>query len=450
MQRPFVFLCIFFFTALALALGSCSSEPREKDSDATAEPIAAKASIADVEKGIRAYIQEQTEQGDGYFYISDDTLDLKLRLVRVHTEYLSVLRPGNYFACVDLADTTGDVYDVDFFLSGTPDDMKVIQTTVHKHNGRPFYTWEQQADKTWTTVPVKSASNHLLGVIEGKDEFEFYYQTTVPEFSGKGKMWIPIATSDRYQEVEVLSMDHPGIGKTVTDQPYGNRILFLELSPEDAGKPIRIDYKVTRLEKSPYPADTPDALYTATSPLSPVGGRFYDIAAEILEGKTSEGELEKARAIYDYVVESVRYAKQGTYGTGDANFACDEKSGNCTEFHSLFISLARSAGIPTRFAIGAAIPSNRDEGGMDGYHCWAEFYAEGKWWPVDISEANKYSDLATYYFGHHPANRFQLSRGRDLKVIDGPREGTIPFLAFPYFEAENEARVIKATFEFSR
>jgi transglutaminase-like putative cysteine protease len=181
-----------------------------------------------------------------------------------------------------------------------------------------------------------------------------------------------------------------------------------------------------------------------------VGGRFYDISAEILEGKTSESDLVKARAIYDYVVESVRYAKQGKYGTGDANFACDEKSGNCTEFHSLFISLARSAGIPARFAIGAAIPSNRDEGGMDGYHCWAEFYAEGKWWPVDISEANKYSDLATYYFGHHPANRFQLSRGRDLQVIDGPRGGTIPFLAFPYFESAGEARVIKAVFEFAR
>ena len=51
--------------------------------------------------------------------------------------------------------------------------------------------------------------------------------------------------------------------------------------------------------------------------------------------------------------------------------------------------MARSVGIPARFAIGAAIPSERDDGGTDGYHCWAEFYADGKWWPIDVSEADK-------------------------------------------------------------
>ena len=93
-------------------------------------------------------------------------------------------------------------------------------------------------------------------------------------------------------------------------------------------------------------------------------------------------------------------------------------------------ALARAAGIPARFAIGAAIPSARDDGGISGYHCWAEFNAEGKWWPVDISEADKYSSLATYYFGHHPANRIELSRGRDLQVNPGPQEGPINFIAF--------------------
>ncbi|WP_332910143.1 transglutaminase-like domain-containing protein [Algoriphagus boritolerans] len=71
--------------------------------------------------------------------------------------------------------------------------------------------------------------------------------------------------------------------------------------------------------------------------------------------------------------------KFGDFGRGDSNYACDSKTGNCTEFHSFFISLARSVNIPARFAIGASIPSDRNEGGIDGYHCWAEFYADGKW-----------------------------------------------------------------------
>jgi hypothetical protein len=159
----------------------------------------------------------------------------------------------------------------------------------------------------------------------------------------------------------------------------------------------------------------------------------------------------KARALYDYVVDNVRYAKQGKYGTADANFACDAKSGNCTEFHSLFISLARSAGLPARFAVGAAIPSARDDGGINGYHCWAEFYAEGKWWPVDISEANKYSNLATYYFGHHPANRIELSRGRNLQFNPAPVTGALPFFAYPYLEVQEvEVPVARTAFSFER
>jgi transglutaminase-like putative cysteine protease len=107
-------------------------------------------------------------------------------------------------------------------------------------------------------------------------------------------------------------------------------------------------------------------------------------------------------------------------------------------------------GIPARFAIGASIPSDRDEGGIDGYHCWAEFYAEGKWWPVDISEGNKYTALATYYFGRHPANRIELSRGRDLKVNPYPQSGPINMLAYPLLEIGGDPAFVKTTFTFLR
>jgi transglutaminase-like putative cysteine protease len=158
----------------------------------------------------------------------------------------------------------------------------------------------------------------------------------------------------------------------------------------------------------------------------------------------------QARAIYDFVIDTVRYRKAGEYGTGDANYACDSGSGNCTEFHSYFITLARSAGIPARFAIGAAIPSERNEGGVNGYHCWAEFYADEKWWPVDISEADKYSDLATYYFGHHPANRLEFSRGRDLTFSPTTSSGSIPFFAYPVLEEQGIERSAQITFTFER
>jgi hypothetical protein len=64
-----------------------------------------------------------------------------------------------------------------------------------------------------------------------------------------------------------------------------------------------------------------------------------------------------------------------------------------------------------------------------------------------ISEGDKYTNLATYYFGHHPANRFEFSRGRDLVVEPGPTSGPINFLAYPVLEIEGKP--VKTAVEFS-
>jgi hypothetical protein len=441
---PFHLLPFVLFT---LFLSSCQPEAAKNTA-----PVQPKANIADVEAGIRAYIDRETEARGGYFHVENDTLDLDLKLVRVHTEYLSVLGPNEFFACVDLATENGDVYDVDFFLDGEVGNMEVTRTDIHKRNGRPFYTWKRAADNTWHTVPVKDASNDLLGVLQGKDEFTFRYTVELPELTDQARLWLPVAQTDRFQDVVLLNLDAPGEQQMIKDEVYGNQALLLDLQPEDGGQTVQLEYQVTRLEKAPYREDETNlSLYMSETPLLPIGGRFNNIADSVIQEREAEGELMKARALYDYVVDNVRYAKQGTYGTADANFACDAKSGNCTEFHSLFISLARSAGIPARFAVGAAIPSERNDGGVNGYHCWAEFYAEGKWWPVDISEANKYSNLATYYFGHHPANRIELSKGRNIRFEPGPASGPLAFFVYPVLEVDEvEIPVMKTTFSFER
>lgn len=442
MNHCYVYAAIF---ATVLLLSCKNETQKERKEDAV------KVTVADVEAGIRANIAERVEQGDGYFHFSKDTFDLRLKLVRVHTEYLSVLGPDEYFACVDLATEQGDVYDVDFFLKGSPGNMEITRTDIHKLNGKPFYTWKQAGDKTWYTVPVKNADNRLLGVIEGNDQFEFLYTVELPQLNDTADLWLPVAKSDRFQEIDVLEMNLPKNHVISDDGQYGNRILYVRVSPEFSHKTISIRYLVNRKEKEPYTeGELLSDAFLASTPLLPVGDRFSEIADSVIAARQAETSLSKARALYDYIVDNVRYAKQGRYGTGDANYACDIKSGNCTEFHSLFISLARSAGIPARFAVGAAIPSERNEGGINGYHCWAEFYADGKWWPVDISEANKYSALATYYFGHHPANRIEFSKGRDILPDTAPASGTINFFVYPVLEVKGASKSVKTTFTFRR
>jgi hypothetical protein len=58
--------------------------------------------------------------------------------------------------------------------------------------------------------------------------------------------------------------------------------------------------------------------------------------------------------------------------------------------------------------------------------------------------------LATYYFGRHPANRIELSRGRDLHVTPAPASGPINFLAYPLLEIGGKPAVAKTKFSFTR
>ena len=95
-------------------------------------------------------------------------------------------------------------------------------------------------------------------------------------------------------------------------------------------------------------------------------------------------------------------------------------------------------------------PGEPDVGDIGGYHCWAEFYADGQWVPVDISEADKHPELTDYYLGHHPANRFELSKGRDLKVESGPVSGPFNFLVYPFLEVDGKPIAVEHQFQFRR
>ena len=417
---------------------------------AARKPAAVEVPVDQIEQAVQKHILEATRAGDGYFRVPYQGRELELQLVRVHTEYLADLGGGVQFACVDLVGSDGPVYDVDFFLKGLPGAATVTETTVHKIDGQPIYAWDQKDDGTWIRVPVTEAPDRLLGVIRGEDQFEFVYRVKIPPVSGPARLWLPLAQSDAFQTVRVEEIRAPASHRELDERAHGNKVLFMTLGPADAGSTVEVRYGVRRLEKSAYAAtEARPQVYLEPETLVPKTDKFRKIAREIIKGKPTD--LMRARALYDHVIAKMRYAKYGSdWGNGNAVYACDAKSGNCSDFHAYFIALARAVGIPARFAVGASIPSERDDGGIDGYHCWAEFYADGKWWPVDVSEADKNARLATYYFGHNPANRIELSRGRDLVVEPGPASGAINFLAQPVLEVGGKPVKIKAGFSFRR
>jgi len=272
----------------------------------------------------------------------------------------------------------------------------------------------------------------------------------LPEIKGNARVWIPLAKTDAFQTVSEQEVNIPLKWEKVHDRDYGNDICVLYPQAPDSGKTIELRYRVLRKEKNAYPANNAEgARYLRPETLVPINETFRTLADQAAAGKTDD--LDRAKAIYDHVIGRMRYDKSGTgWGRGDAIYACDARTGNCTDFHAYFIALARSIGIPARFAIGATIPADKNEGTIDGYHCWAEFLADGRWVPVDISEAWKNPKLADYYFGHNPANRFELTKGRDLVVDPEPASGPINFLVYPLLEMNGEVVKPETTFTFRR
>jgi transglutaminase-like putative cysteine protease len=291
----------------------------------------------------------------------------------------------------------------------------------------------------------------LVGVAFPQDSrhFTFHYSFTVKNLPAgkKVRIWIPAAQSDAYQEVKIVSAQGDLPLKKTSESKYGNQIYYAETSSAQPELHFSVEYDVIRHERMALIATAPHLVPASLSSteklqdlqpdvLVPVTGLPADLAAKVTQGKTQT--LDKARAIYDYVFTTMRYDKTGTgWGHGDVLYACDAKKGNCTDFHSLFIAMARSQGIPARFEIGFPLPLDKHSAEIAGYHCWSDFYVDGKGWiPVDISEAWKHPEKRDYFFGSHDVNRMQFSIGRDLR-LNPPQDGKpLNYFVYPYVEVD--------------
>ena len=284
---------------------------------------------------------------------------------------------------------------------------------------------------------------------QSERHFTFHYAFTVKNIPAgeRVRVWIPLAHSDSFQDVKVTAKAGDLPLKEFRESEYSNQVFYAEVAKSDRDEyKFSVDYDVVRHEhvvlvngkpvhELAHPAPTLElARFLEPDRLVPTTGLPAQLAAEQTKGATTQ--LEKARDIYEYVFRTMRYDKTGTgWGHGDTLWACDSKHGNCTDFHSVFISMARSQKIPARFQIGFPLPADKSSAEIPGYHCWAEFYIDSIGWiPVDISEAWKHQEKHEYFFGAHDVNRFQFTEGRDLKLTPAQDGPPLNYFVYPYVE----------------
>jgi len=292
--------------------------------------------------------------------------------------------------------------------------------------------------------------------------FEFRYQVALaplPAQAEELRLWIPLASTTPHQTIRARKIRAPGVYEIRRDPDYGNEFLYLALHrPLPPTVDVEIAYRATT-QRETFPLVATSTLERLTGPgwqrhlrsdtLMCVDDQVRALAHEVTAGRPTP--LEKARAVWEFVLTNMVYDKQTPgYGQGDTRRACTIGRGNCTDFHSLFISLARAADVPARFHIGAMLPA-ASEAEIPGYHCWAEVYMPAVGWvPVDASEAWKHPERAATYFGTYDGQRFLVSTGRDIR-LDPPPTNHQPVNIFIYPLVEVDGRPfdqVKTTFQF--
>ncbi len=280
--------------------------------------------------------------------------------------------------------------------------------------------------------------------------FRFTYSARmdVPAGAESARLYMPLPPTTAHQRIASPQIQCNGAYEVVTDPKFGNRLLAATGEP---GRPLEVSvtavvarsaYRVLEHPGwTPPPQEAGGVLDAFLGPnqLIPLGGKVAAEAQKVVEpGMTDE---QKARAMYDYLASTMSYDKSVPgYGRGDAVRACDVRKGNCTDFHSLFIGMARSQAIPARFHIGFPLPPHESAGQVGGYHCWAEFHLDGVGWvPVDVSEAARDPSRHEELYGGLDQHRVRFTTGRDIPI---PGSGLEPqnYVIYPIAVVDGEVQ----------
>jgi hypothetical protein len=151
----------------------------------------------------------------------------------------------------------------------------------------------------------------------------------------------------------------------------------------------------------------PEALVTLAAPLKSVADSLPDSSRVLYD------------YVYDYVLRHMDYDRSAPgWGLGDSERALAVGKGNCTDFHSLFLSLSRLRGVPAFFEMGYPMNPGGETNHVGGHRSWAWFYDEpaGAWTPVDIFEAEIHPGRADFFFGNLDVDRVTFSRGREIRL----------------------------------
>ncbi len=270
------------------------------------------------------------------------------------------------------------------------------------------------------------------------------------------QLWIPYPVTNAHQRVSDISVKGSWSSSGVyTDAVFGTPMLYARWDKGVKARQLTFSFNVSRKEvvRRDFPVKEADwdpadyALFLAPTRLGPVDGEVKVLADAITLGQDTV--LGKAKAIYDWTCKNTfRNPDTRGCGIGDVYKLLKEPGGKCADISSIYVALARAAGVPSREVFGIRQGREEVQDISTWQHCWAEFYLPGYGWvPVDPADVRKMmlrqclaiTDEKTaaargYFWGGIDPFRLKLAEGRDV-VLNPSHSGEpviVNYLMYPH------------------
>lgn len=285
---------------------------------------------------------------------------------------------------------------------------------------------------------------------------------------GAADLWLPLPQElGDFQRIQPPVFSSNADSSEIYHDPRdGTRLFHARWNKPGRARTASVTLRVSTqdrrvaLNESAQPIPPDVTRYLQASPSMPTDGIVAERAAEITQGACTQ--MQKARAIYEWIVENTfRDPKIKGCGRGDIRYLLESGNlgGKCADLNSLFVGLARAAGLPARevYGIRVADSTQFNSLGKSGdiskaQHCRAEFYLTGSGWvPVDPADVRKavleeklplndprIAALRERLFGYWEMNWIGFNRARDFTPRPPTRE-PLKFFMYPHAEAANDA-----------
>lgn len=328
-------------------------------------------------------------------------------------------------------------------------------------------------------VPQLSPQVAALTPDLGRFDVDHSITVSLPEGTHDVSVWFPLPREEPEQELANLRIEAPDGWRQTTDR-NGNRYVYCQVASATGKLTLRTRFEVVRreqnvavdpsrtrpltdAERAQFAADLKSDRYVV------IDEPIRKLAAEICGSE--DNPVRVARKLYDWTLDNVEYwvkdpSRWKASPVGSSEYCLTSRTGNCTDFHSLWTALARARGIPTRMEYGSIFKPALNGVDRDAsYHCWPEFYAPGIGWvPHDVAVADIFNGPITldanntekvalttasgyegpstawveYYFGNLDARRVAWTMGRDLTLEPPQQGGPVNAVAKGYVEVDGK------------